>query len=181
MKSRHACLGSFALVLGFLLLPVAARAQDDITLPRPHDTRRDPFRNPMTPKEADQPLPPKPPKLPDEPAVEPAAKDPAPGDLRDATLREFAAKRLRVTGVVREMVPETIRIPTGVDLLGATIGGEVEVRSWRLCATAVVESPNRTRVVSVGESFDDGLTVRRIERDAVVFLYREVEVRVPLE
>lgn len=182
MKSRHAFLGSITVALGLLVLPVAARAQEDDTLPRPHDTRRDPFRNPMTPKPPDpigDPPQPQPPKPPIDLGVTPAAKDPQP-DPRAALLREFSAKHIRVSGVIYHMVPETVHIPAGVDLFGATICGDVEVQSWRSCSTAVVENPKFSRLLSAGDQFEDGLTVKRIERAAVVFLFRDIEVRVPL-
>lgn len=169
-----------ACILVLVAIPSTALAQEETDNPVARRGRRDPFAIPMHPKPivvAD----PEPIRSPDPvpaPAVE---KPPAPsGEDRAAVLRRFAARGVRVQGIIHEVVPTIEPVAAGVNLLGHTIRGEVFARVHLPLAHALVQIDAESRLVSAGDAVANDLRVVRVSRTEVVFRFHGAEVAVPV-
>ncbi len=168
--------------------PPAIAQEGTETQSKPAPARRDPFRNPMLPKEGpnrEEPAPKSPGEARSVPLPEEKrdpvriAPDPAP-DARASALREFAGLRIQVLGVICRVASEPVTIHSGVEVFGAVAQGEVTVNVSRVEATALVQHEGIPRLVSSGESLGPNLIVRVIRPHSVVFQFRGVDIEQPL-
>ncbi|MBI3099129.1 MAG: hypothetical protein HYY93_12940 [Planctomycetes bacterium] len=128
--------------------------------------------------------------LPADASSEEAARVQAVTDRLTALQREagqFAVAHLgigeRLTGIIYSLRDEEIPVRIGIEFLGRPAAAETTVRICRPEAQAIFTGPTGTITGREGDTLPEwlsGLSIRRIEQDRVILLYRGEEVAVKM-